>query len=99
MKIQLFNAFFKLPFLFLTLSFFVYAGGNSDMPSETEEIKDTIVVHGMVLHGRVMDLGPEKLSFKLLYSEGLNHIAYKDIESIMTKCQVSPRCTISKAIS
>ena len=85
MKTQLFNAFFKLPFLFLTLSFFVYAGGNSDMPSETEEIKDTIVVHGMVLHGRVMDLGPEKLSFKLLYSEGLNHIAYKDIESIMTK--------------
>lgn len=39
----------------------------------------------MVLHGRVMNLGPERLSFKLLYSEGLNYIAYKDIESIHTK--------------
>jgi len=70
-------------FIFLTL--FSYARGNIEKPSDKEEIKDTIVVHGMVLHGRLMDLGPEKLSFKLLYSEGLNHIAYKDIESIHTK--------------
>ena len=63
----------------------LFAGGNTEKPSEKEEIKDTIVVHGMVLYGRVMNLGPEKLSFKLLYSEGLNHIAYKDIESISTK--------------
>jgi len=76
---------FKSLFFILYLSMFVYAGGNVAAPSETEEIKDTLVVHGMVLYGRVMNLGPEKLSFKLLYSEGLNHIAYKDITSIDTK--------------
>jgi hypothetical protein len=70
-------------FIFLTL--FSYGGGNIEKPSVEEEVKDTIVVHGMVLHGRVMNLGPEKLSFRLLYSEGMNHIAYKDIESIHTK--------------
>jgi hypothetical protein len=32
-----------------------------------------------------MNLGPERLSFKLLYSEGINYIAYKDIDSISTK--------------
>lgn len=77
--------FIKTVFIFLGGTFFSYAGGSVDIPSEKEEIKDTIVVHGMVLYGRVMNLGPEKLSFKLLYSEGLNHIAYKDIESISTK--------------
>ncbi len=70
---------------FLLFTFFSYAGGGIDQPSKEEEIKDTIVVHGMVLHGRVMNLGPKKLSFKLLYSEGINHIAYQDIESISTK--------------
>jgi hypothetical protein len=77
--------FFKALFISFTISCFSYAGGKLEAPSEKEEIKDTIVVHGMVLHGRVMNLGPEKLSFKLLYSEGLNHIAYKDITSIETK--------------
>ncbi len=72
-------------FLFLVITFFAHAGGNIEQASQEEEIKDTIVVHGMVLHGRVMNLGPEKLSFRLLYSEGLNHIAYKDIDSISTK--------------
>lgn len=61
------------------------AGGNLEKPSSPEEIKDTIVVHGMVLHGRVMNLGPEKLSFRLLYSDGMSHFHYKDIESIVTK--------------
>ncbi len=70
-------------FIFLTL--FSYSGGNIDKPSEKEEIRDTIVVHGMVLYGRVMKLGPEKLSFRLLYSTGMSHIAYKDIDSINTK--------------
>jgi len=69
----------------MVLTLLSYAGGDIDKESAEEEIKDTIVVHGMVLHGRVMNLGPEKLSFRLLYSEGLNHIAYKDIESISTK--------------
>ncbi|MDQ7047970.1 MAG: DUF481 domain-containing protein [Sulfurovum sp.] len=73
----------KKIFTFLLLfTILLHSGGSI---SKEEEIKDTIVVHGMVFHGRVMNLGPEKLSFKLLYSEGINHIAYKDIESISTK--------------
>jgi hypothetical protein len=56
-----------------------------EKPSEQEEIKDTIVVHGMTLYGKIVKIGPEKLSFRLLYSEGLSHFAYKDIESIVTK--------------
>ena len=71
--------------ILMMITIFVYSGGKLEQPSEAEEIKDTIIVHGMVLHGQLMNLGPEKLSFKLLYSEGLNHIAYKDIESIVTK--------------
>ena len=77
--------FFKYVSILLIVNVLLYAGGKIEQASESEEIKDTIVVHGMVLHGKVMNLGPEKLSFKLIYSEGLNHIAYKDIESIVTK--------------
>ena len=76
---------FRYIHILMMTTIFVYSGGKLEQPSEAEEIKDTIVVHGMVLYGQVMNLGPEKLSFKLLYSEGLNHIAYKDIESIVTK--------------
>ena len=72
-------------FFLLLFNIYVYASPVVKKASEIEEIKDTIVVHGMVLHGRVMNLGPEKLSFKLLYSEGLSHFSYKDIESIYTK--------------
>ena len=71
--------------LFILITFFSHSEGNVAQVSEEEDIKDTIVVHGMVLYGRVISLGPEKLSFRLLYSEGLNHIAYKDIDSIVTK--------------
>ncbi len=72
--------------LFVLLTLFSHAGGKIiDKASEEEEIKDTIVVHGMVLHGQVMRLGQEKLSFRLLYSTGMSHIAYKDIDSIHTK--------------
>ena len=78
-------SFNKYLVLFALLTFFSCAEGKLDAPSAAEEIKDTIVVHGMVLHGRVTNLGPEKLSFRLLYSEGINHIAYKDIDSIVTK--------------
>jgi len=70
-------------FIFLTLC--SYSATDKQKASEDEEIKDTIVVHGMILHGQVTRFGPEKLSFKLLYSDGMNHIAYKDIESINTK--------------
>lgn len=71
--------------LFLFFTIFLYSGGTIEKASEEEEIKDTIVVHGMVLHGQVMNIGPKRLSFKLLYSEGINRIAYKDISSIHTK--------------
>jgi putative salt-induced outer membrane protein YdiY len=81
----MFSNFFKIIVILLSINIFVFAGGKIVQASEEEEIRDTIVVHGMVLYGQVMNLGPEKLSFKLLYSEGLNHIAYKDIESISTK--------------
>ena len=72
-------------FLFMFMLCLSYATGDMEKPSAEEEIKDTIVVHGMVLHGRVTNLGPEKLSFKLDYSDGINNIAYKDIDSIDTK--------------
>lgn len=69
----------------LFASFSLYAKSIVKVPEKKEEIMDTIVVHGMILHGRVKNLGPEKLTFKLLYSEGQNRIAYKDIDSIHTK--------------
>ena len=70
---------------FLILFFVSYAVAGGKIVSETEEIRDTIVVHGMVLHGKVVDFGPERLSFKLNYANGVNHIKYSDIDSIYTK--------------
>jgi len=70
-------------FIFLTL--FSSAGGLIEQPSEKEEIKDTIVVHGMVLHGKITKMGSERLSFQILYSKGQSHFAYRDIDSIKTK--------------
>ena len=70
-------------FIFLTL--FSSADSHIEKPSEKEEIRDTIVVHGMVLHGKIAKIGPEKLSFNLIYSEGLSHFSYRDIDSIETK--------------
>ncbi len=74
-----------LLFIFFTLH--LNAGGdiNGEKPSEKEEIKDTIVVHGMVLHGKITRIGPERLSFQLLYSKGQSHFAYRDIDSIESK--------------
>ncbi len=73
-------------FIFYFLFFgFIYAGGSIDKVSNTEEIKDTIVVHDMVLHGKIVKIGSQKLSFRLQYSEGLSHFSYKDISSINTK--------------
>jgi len=71
--------------LFTFLTFYSYAATGVEKTAADEEIKDTIVVHGMVLYGQVTKFGPERLSFKLLYSEGINHIEYKDIESINTQ--------------
>jgi len=70
-------------FIFLTL--FSFADSILDKPSEKEEIKDTIVVHGMVLHGKITKISPERLSFQILYSKGQSHFAYRDIDSIKTK--------------
>jgi hypothetical protein len=54
--------------------------------TEKEEVvHDIIIVHGMVLKGRITSLGSEKLSFKLIYCDGINHISYDDIDSIVTK--------------
>jgi len=77
--------FMRLAGIFLCAASILYGGGAVDKGSKKEEIRDTIVVHGMVLHGQVMGLGPERLSFKLNYAEGINHIKYSDIESIRTK--------------
>jgi putative salt-induced outer membrane protein YdiY len=63
----------------------LFAGGKISSGSEKEVVRDTIVVHGMVLHGKVVGLGPERLSFKLNYADGVNRIKYKDIDSIYTK--------------
>ena len=72
---------------FILFTYTLTAGGNisGEKTSEEEEIKDTIVVHGMTLHGKIMNMGHEKLSFKLLYSEGVSRFAYRDIDSISTK--------------
>ena len=53
--------------------------------AEDAKIKDRIVVHGMVLYGKVIDIGQDKLSFRLLYSTGVSHFAYKDIDAISTE--------------
>jgi len=72
---------------FIFFTFHISAGGfiKGGQASEKEEIKDTIVVHGMVLHGKITKIGPERLSFQLLYSKGQSHFAYRDIDSIKTK--------------
>ena len=72
-------------FILFTNAVLASAVIDKEQPSANEEIKDTIVVHGMTLYGKIVKIGPEKLSFRLLYSEGLSHFAYKDIESIATK--------------
>ncbi len=81
------TTFFKYILFFIFLTIFSSAGGfiDGEQSSKKEEIKDTIVVHGTVLHGKIMNMGHEKLSFKLLYSEGLSRFAYRDIDSISTK--------------
>jgi len=74
-------------YLLFSILFFssIYAGGNIEKLSPVEEVKDTIVVHNMVLYGKIAKIGPEKLSFRLQYSDGLSHFSYKDISSISTK--------------
>lgn len=75
----------KLFILFIILTLSSYGAADKRKKASDEEVKDTIVVRGMVLYGQVTKFGPERLSFKLLYSEGVNHIKYEDIESINTE--------------
>ena len=75
----------KLFLFFLILTLCSYGAPDKRKSAADEEIKDTIVVRGMVLYGQVTKFGPERLSFKLLYSDGVNHIRYEDIESIETE--------------
>ena len=53
--------------------------------AEDAKTKDMIVVHGMVLYGKVITVGQDKLSFRLLYSTGVSRFAYKDIDAIYTE--------------
>jgi len=80
----------KALFFLFFLGTTVYASENEVLDFEVErakdaKIKDRIVVHGMVLYGKVIDVGQEKLSFRLLYSTGVSLFAYKDIDAIHTE--------------
>ena len=83
----MYSTLIKYLSLFIFFTVFSSAGGyiNGEKISEEEEIQDTIVVHGMTLYGKIMNMGHEKLSFKILYSEGMSHFAYRDIDAISTK--------------
>jgi len=73
-------------FLFFILStLYIHGAVDKQKTAADPQMKDTIVVHGMVLHGQIMQFGPERLFFKLLYSDGTNRIKYADIESINTE--------------
>lgn len=69
----------------MVFTLFSYGAVEKRKTAAEAEIKDTIVVRGMVLYGQIINFGSERLSFKLLYSEGINHIKYVDIESINTE--------------
>ncbi len=75
-------------FIFFNFSF-ALAGGAILPPSNTtkakEVVRDIIEVHGMRLKGRITNIGSQKLSFRLIHCDGVNHIYYEDIDSIVTK--------------
>jgi hypothetical protein len=75
-----------LGFLILFFNSLVFAGGDIAKDKDKNEIvMDIIHVHGMVLKGKITNLGPNNLSFRLVNIDGINHIPYKDIDSIHTK--------------
>jgi len=76
--------------IFLLLTYMLHSSQEDPLNLEVEraedaKIKDRIVVHGMVLYGKVIDMGQDKLSFRLLYSTGVSRFAYKDIDAISTQ--------------
>ena len=73
-------------FFIFFFSSVVFAGGDiTKAKDDTEVVMDIIHVHGMVLKGKITNLGPNNLSFRLVNIDGINHIPYKDIDSIHTK--------------
>jgi len=72
-------------FIFFTLHLNASGYINGEKVSEEEDIRDTIVVHGMILHGKITKIGTDRLSFQILYSKGQSHFAYRDIDSVKTK--------------
>jgi putative salt-induced outer membrane protein YdiY len=81
----LMNYFFKKLILFILIISTPLLSKVDKDSKEKEVIHDIVIVHGMVLKGRITSLGAEKLSFKLAYCDGENHISYDDIDSIVTK--------------
>jgi len=81
----MFQKLFRYFLFFIIFTLCSHAAADKRKTAADAEVKDTIVVRGMVLYGQVTKFGPERLSFKLLYSEGVNHIKYEDIESINTE--------------
>lgn len=88
--ICMYRTIIKLFFLFLIGTNMLHASQEDPLKLEIEraedaKVKDRIVVHGMVLYGKVIDIGQEKLSFRLLYSTGVSRFSYKDIDAISTQ--------------
>ena len=81
----MFSRLFKLFLFFILFTHISYSAQDKRKAAKDAEIKDTIVVRGMTLYGQVTKFGPERLSFRLLYSDGVNHIKYEDIDSITTE--------------
>jgi len=80
--------YFKMIILFILMYTSLFSSDYIDTQKNREKkdvIHDIIIVHGMVLKGRIISLGSEKLSFKLAYCDGENYISYEDIDSIVTK--------------
>ncbi len=80
------------PLFFLFLMAFSVLHASEDHPlgleverAENAKTKDTVVVHGMVLYGKVINIGQDKLTFRPLYSTGAVHFAYKDIDALSTE--------------
>jgi len=74
--------------LMLVFNSFVFASGDIAKDKDTDQkevVMDTIEVHGMVLKGKITNIGPKSLSFKLVNIDGINRIQYKDIDAIHTK--------------
>lgn len=65
---------------------FSYANVHTTKANDQKETPmDIIKVNGMVLKGKITKINATTLSFQLANIDGINHIPYKDIESIHTK--------------